>query len=108
MSTLKKMTFEELKNLPPLTEEDLRIIREAKPTPTEDCPKQTKEELAMYRPWYEVHPDFYKPKKTGIHMRVDSDVLAWFKKQGKGYQTKMNAVLRQHAFGVSGGEKKAL
>ena len=38
-------------------------------------------------------------KKTEIHMRVDSDVLEWYKSQGKGYQTKMNEVLRAHAFG---------
>jgi uncharacterized protein (DUF4415 family) len=34
------------------------------------------------------------PPKTSIALRVDSDVLAWFKAQGRGYQTRMNAVLR--------------
>ncbi|MGN0730323.1 MAG: BrnA antitoxin family protein [Treponema sp.] len=33
-----------------------------------------------------------------IHIRVDTDVLEWYKSQGKGYQTKMNAVLRDYAF----------
>lgn len=28
-------------------------------------------------------------------MRVDEDVLEWFRKQGPGYQTRMNAVLRR-------------
>ena len=28
-------------------------------------------------------------------LRIDSDVLAWFKRRGKGYQTHMNAVLRE-------------
>ncbi|HEX4293851.1 MAG TPA: BrnA antitoxin family protein [Rhizomicrobium sp.] len=28
--------------------------------------------------------------------RIDPDVLAWFKAQGKGYQTRMNAVLRAY------------
>ena len=64
-----------------------------------DCPKQTKEELAQFQPWYEVHQDWYKPTKTEIHIRIDTDVLEWYKSQGKGYQTKMNAVLRAHAFG---------
>lgn len=32
--------------------------------------------------------------KTSISLRVDTDVLEWFKSQGPGYQTKMNAVLR--------------
>ena len=37
-----------------------------------------------------VHP---VPKKP-ISLRVDADVLEWFKAQGAGYQTRMNAVLR--------------
>lgn len=32
--------------------------------------------------------------KDSIHLRVDPDVLGWFKEQGKGYQTRMQAVLR--------------
>ena len=34
------------------------------------------------------------PPKTSIALRVDTDVLAWFKSKGPGYQTRMNAVLR--------------
>ncbi|OHB63236.1 MAG: 3-oxoacyl-ACP synthase [Planctomycetes bacterium RBG_13_62_9] len=36
-----------------------------------------------------------KPKQL-VSIRIDSDVLDWFKRQGKGYQTKMNAVLRAY------------
>ena len=32
--------------------------------------------------------------KTSISLRVDADVLDWFKAQGPGYQTRINAVLR--------------
>ena len=32
--------------------------------------------------------------KTSISLRIDVDVLEWFKSQGAGYQTKMNAVLK--------------
>jgi uncharacterized protein (DUF4415 family) len=32
--------------------------------------------------------------KASIALRVDADVLEWFKSQGPGYQTRMNAVLR--------------
>ena len=32
--------------------------------------------------------------KTSLALRVDADVVAWFKAQGPGYQTRMNAVLR--------------
>jgi uncharacterized protein (DUF4415 family) len=34
------------------------------------------------------------PPKTSVSLRVDSDVLDWFRAQGPGYQTRMNAVLR--------------
>lgn len=37
---------------------------------------------------------FYKPLKTPMTVRVDADVLAWLRAQGKGYQTNMNAILR--------------
>jgi uncharacterized protein (DUF4415 family) len=48
----------------------------------------------------ELDEDFFReaklrlPKgKQLVSLRVDSDVLDWFKRQGKGYQTKINAVL---------------
>ena len=34
------------------------------------------------------------PAKSAISLRLDTDVLAWFKAQGRGYQTRINAVLR--------------
>ena len=34
--------------------------------------------------------------KRAVSMRVDGDVLAWFKAQGRGYQTRINAVLRAY------------
>jgi uncharacterized protein (DUF4415 family) len=36
------------------------------------------------------------PKKTAISIRVDEDVLDYFRKQGSGYQRRMNAVLRSY------------
>jgi len=39
--------------------------------------------------------DAYMPKtKQGVFIRLDADVLAWLKGKGKGYQTRMNAMLR--------------
>lgn len=32
--------------------------------------------------------------KASVSLRIDADVLAWFKARGPGYQTRMNAVLR--------------
>ena len=36
------------------------------------------------------------PSKTSISLRVDADVLKWFKAQGPGYQTRINAVLKAY------------
>ena len=36
------------------------------------------------------------PPKTSISLRIDADVLEWFKAQGGGYQTRINAVLRAY------------
>jgi uncharacterized protein (DUF4415 family) len=35
-----------------------------------------------------------QPAKAAVSLRVDQDVLEWFKAQGPGYQTRINAVLR--------------
>jgi len=36
----------------------------------------------------------YPEKKKPVTLRLDSDVLEWFKSTGKGYQTRINAILR--------------
>ena len=36
------------------------------------------------------------PGKKLISLRVDEDVLEWMKKQGKGYQSRINALLRKY------------
>ena len=37
-----------------------------------------------------------KLKKVQLTLRVDSDVVAWFKGQGQGYQSRINALLRAY------------
>jgi len=51
----------------------------------------------------ELDEDFFReaklrmPKgKQLVSLRVDSDVLDWFRRQGKGYQTRINAILRAY------------
>ena len=38
----------------------------------------------------------WPPKKETITIRVDADVLGWFKQEGRGYQTRINQVLRRY------------
>ena len=37
----------------------------------------------------------YKPIKKPVTLRLDADVLAWFQRQGRGYQTRINRALRK-------------
>lgn len=39
--------------------------------------------------------DLYRPMKKPITVRIDADVLAWFKKDGRKYQTRINLALRK-------------
>jgi uncharacterized protein (DUF4415 family) len=39
--------------------------------------------------------ELFKPIKKPVTLRLDADVLAWFKKQGRGYQTRINRALRK-------------
>ena len=71
---VKAMTEEEI-------EEAARSDPDAQPTDTE-----------FWKDAELVLPD----AKERITVRFDKDVLAWFKNQGKGYQTRMNAVLRAY------------
>ena len=38
---------------------------------------------------------YYRPIKKPITLRLDADVLAWFQRQGRGYQTRINRALRK-------------
>ena len=37
---------------------------------------------------------FYRPIKQQMTLRIDADIVAWFRAQGRGYQTKINQLLR--------------
>jgi uncharacterized protein (DUF4415 family) len=47
---------------------------------------------------------FYRPVKQQLTLRLDADVIAWFRKQassGEGYQTRINRALREYVQGKS-------
>lgn len=63
--------------------------------------KAIKDEDIDYSDIPELDASFWKnavirkpENKERLTVRFDADVVEWFKKQGRGYQTKMNAVLR--------------
>ncbi|MEY4910668.1 MAG: hypothetical protein RL761_331 [Pseudomonadota bacterium] len=55
-----------------------------------DIPKSLASELAIG-----AVGRFYRPIKKPIYTNIDADVLAWLKSMGRGYQTRINEILRQ-------------
>ena len=50
---------------------------------------------------------FYRPVKKAGTIRLDSDVFAWLKSEGEGYQTRMNQILRSAMMQRSKQRKRA-
>jgi uncharacterized protein (DUF4415 family) len=77
-----------------LTAERIKTIKEFPITYDRDSPKLTNDQLARMKP---AHPEYWKiePVKVPLSIKIDADVLAWFKAKGKGYQTRINTALRK-------------
>ena len=54
-----------------------------------------------------VRNPYYKPVKKQVTMRLDADVIAWLKKDGDGWLTRANAVLRERFLAELWKERKA-
>jgi len=46
-----------------------------------------------------VRGKFYRPVKRQLTVRIDADVIAWLRSFGKGYQSRLNAILRSAMLG---------
>ena len=84
-----------LDTLTPLTEAQKADLKRLAAMPdaeidTSDIPELTDAQLAEMK-----RPEHFRPVKKQITARLDADVLAWLKASGKGYQSRMNAILRQ-------------
>lgn len=44
--------------------------------------------------WRKARVVMPPPGKASVHLRLDADVLEWFREQGRGHLSRMNAVLR--------------
>jgi uncharacterized protein (DUF4415 family) len=79
----------------PISEATKRNIAELLANPdrkvdTSDIPEWTEEQWKNA-----MRGNFYRPRKEAVSLRLDSDVLAWLKKDGQGYQTRANQILRE-------------
>ena len=84
----------DLAKLPPLTvEQTERLGRLANLSDEQidfsDLPKQSDAQLENFRPARE------RQTKEMTSVRLDSDVLSWLRRSGKGWQTRLNAILRE-------------
>jgi uncharacterized protein (DUF4415 family) len=73
--------------------EALRALKDSEILIDADAPAWTPEEFAraVLRKGFEP-----VPPKALLSLRIDADVLAWFRGQGRGYQSRMNALLRAY------------
>jgi uncharacterized protein (DUF4415 family) len=85
----------DLNHLPPLTDEQQAELKALSEQP--DSAIDYSDIPALDEAFWKqaVRNPFYKPVKTSTTVRLDADVLAWLKSQGKGYQTRLNAILRE-------------
>lgn len=92
----KLVSYEiDLASPPPLTETQKAELKALAAMPDEaidysDIPPLTE---AFWQ--NAVRNPFYRPVKTSTTVRIDADVLAWLRAQGRGYQTRINAILRR-------------
>lgn len=82
-----KMTLDQIKKLPVHSEELERVnaITDEQINVADIPPPSENARIVS----------LFKPVKEQVTVRLDSDILAWLKKDGKGYQTRINNLLRQ-------------
>ena len=85
----------DLDNLPPLTADQKAEIAALAARPESEINYSDIPELTDEFFKNAIRNPFYKPTKTSTTVRIDSDVLHWLRSQGKGYQSRINAILRR-------------
>ncbi len=85
----------DLADLPPLTPEQKAELVALAAMPDESIDYSDAPQLPDSAWDNAVRGKFYRPTKTSTTVRIDSDVLAWLRAGGRGYQTRINAILRR-------------
>jgi uncharacterized protein (DUF4415 family) len=94
----------DLAHLPPLTAKQKAELEALDARPEGDIDYNEIPPLTA-KFWSDAtHGRFYKPVKTSTTVRIDADVLAWLRAQGKGYQSRINAILRREMLAATGTE----
>jgi uncharacterized protein (DUF4415 family) len=92
-NTIRMVTYTlDLNNLPPLTESQKAELAALAALPDDQINFTDNPEVTEERMKNAIRHRFYRQQITA---RLDSDVLHWLKSQGKGYQSRMNEILRK-------------
>lgn len=78
-----------------ISKERLEEIRNFKSADISDCPVLTDEQLSQMKPCHLVNREVWKPLKKSTTIRLDADILESLRKSGKGWQTKVNNLIRK-------------
>ena len=82
--------------LPELSVEQQAMLEKLAQQPDADIDYSDAPPAPLDAQWYKaaVNP-MYRPTKQMTTVRLDADVLAWLKSKGRGYQTRINVILRE-------------
>ena len=83
-------TFE---NLPPVKKKEWDKLGKIKDGDIDCSDIPEIRDLSGLRP--RLDRSLYKPIKIAVTCKLDADIVAWLKQDGKGYQTRLNSILRQ-------------
>jgi uncharacterized protein (DUF4415 family) len=93
---MKKEASEKIvrvKGVPKLTEAQLENLKRLAERPDDEIDYSDIPEITDWSG--AVVGKFYRPMKEAVTVRLDADVVHWLKRDGKGYQTRLNAILRR-------------
>jgi uncharacterized protein (DUF4415 family) len=82
-----------VKGVPKLTEAQLENLKRLAERPDDEIDFSDIPEITDFS-GFEVGK-YYRPVKEAVTVRLDADVVHWLKRDGKGYQTRLNAILRR-------------
>ena len=82
-----------LETLPPISKKERDRVAAIKDDDIDFSDIPEVKELSGLRP--RLNNRLYKPIKIAVTCKLDADIVAWLKQGGKGYQTRLNSILRQ-------------
>jgi len=82
-----------LQTLPKLNREDWEKVDEIKDDDIDCSDIPEFKDSSQFHPWQDRK--LFKPIKVAVTCKLDADIVAWLKQGGKGYQTRLNNILRQ-------------